>query len=558
MRSSLTRSEARVIASSANLGRKALCLLLVAALIVGFMPLASAPEALAAASSSSATGKVDAAYAAEGTKGPQSEDDMNSWRYEDGELQETQKDTSTSDPDVVASSNGAAGSSTSGNGTSGSSASGGSSTYSLKARASSNPLIAPETAYDLYNAGGALALCIDVSYANGKVNWEKVKASGVEYAIIQCGYGSNYTSQDDIRFLENVQGAQAVGIKIGVYLYSYATTTSMANSEGRHALRCLQLAGLSPDDLALPVYFDMEDKSTENIGADQLGYNARAFCSTVGAAGYKTGIYASAYWWNSKLTSSVFRNSAWSRWVAHYPLEGTNASCAMSDKDIWQFASDAHVSGAEGATGGHSDLNFIYRTYEDLTSISGGSVTLSGTSFTYTGKNISPTVSSLKLANGKKVATTSTVKGLNAGSADETASQKLASYTITYKNRKDVGTATAYIWGNGAYTGCMKVTYTIKPTKVSGIKLTAKSKAFKVSWSSHKTQTTGFQIRYSTSSKMTSYKTVTLSSKSYTSKTISKLKGKKNYYVKVRAYKTVDGVKYYGSWSSVKKIKTLK
>ena len=185
-------------------------------------------------------------------------------------------------------------------------------------------------------------------------------------------------------------------------------------------------------------------------------------------------------------------------------------------------------------------------------------MTLSGTSFTYTGKNISPTVSSLKLASGKKVATTSTVKGLNAGSADETASQKLASYTITYKNRKDVGTATAYIWGNGAYTGCMKVTYTIKPTKVSGIKLTAKSKAFKVSWSSHKTQTTGFQIRYSTSSKMTSYKTVTLSSKSYTSKTISKLKGKKNYYVKVRAYKTVDGVKYYGSWSSVKKIKTLK
>lgn len=69
------------------------------------------------------------------------------------------------------------------------------------------------------------------------------------------------------------------------------------------------------------------------------------------------------------------------------------------------------------------------------------------------------------------------------------------------------------------------------------------------------TQTTGYQLQYSTSSKFKGVKTVTVSKNKTTSKKISKLKAKKKYYVRIRTYKTVDGKKYYSAWSSVKSIK---
>ena len=85
----------------------------------------------------------------------------------------------------------------------------------------------------------------------------------------------------------------------------------------------------------------------------------------------------------------------------------------------------------------------------------------------------------------------------------------------------------------------------------------ASSRKLNVVWASHKTQTTGFQVRYATTKKFKSgtYKTVTLTSKSATSKALTKLKAGKTYYVKVRAYKTVDGKKIYSSWSKVKSAK---
>lgn len=82
------------------------------------------------------------------------------------------------------------------------------------------PPITVADATSLYSAGSPLAVCIDVSYAQGNIDWEAVAADGVEYAIIQCGCGSNYANQDDRYFLQNVEGARAAGIGIGVYLYS--------------------------------------------------------------------------------------------------------------------------------------------------------------------------------------------------------------------------------------------------------------------------------------------------------------------------------------------------
>lgn len=89
----------------------------------------------------------------------------------------------------------------------------------------------------------------------------------------------------------------------------------------------------------------------------------------------------------------------------------------------------------------------------------------------------------------------------------------------------------------------------------TGIKLTSKKKSFTVSWKKHSTAT-GYQIQYSISSKFTSAKTVTISKNSTVSKTIKSLKSNKKYYVRIRAYKTIDGKKYYSSWSSAKTVKT--
>ena len=132
-------------------------------------------------------------------------------------------------------------------------------------------------------------------------------------------------------------------------------------------------------------------------------------------------------------------------------------------------------------------------------------------------------------------------------------------YTLDYYNNLTVGKATVIVSGKGKYAGVIAgVRFTIKPQTVTvkSVKK-ASSRKLNVVWASHKTQTTGFQVRYATTKKFKSgtYKTVTLTSKSATSKALTKLKAGKTYYVKVRAYKTVDGKKIYSSWSKVKSAK---
>ena len=132
-------------------------------------------------------------------------------------------------------------------------------------------------------------------------------------------------------------------------------------------------------------------------------------------------------------------------------------------------------------------------------------------------------------------------------------------YTLDYYNNLTVGKATVIVSGKGKYAGVIAgVRFTIKPKTVTvkSVKK-ASSRKLNVVWASHKTQTTGFQVRYATTKKFKSgtYKTVTLTSKSATSKALTKLKAGKTYYIKVRAYKTVDGKKIYSSWSKVKSAK---
>lgn len=166
-----------------------------------------------------------------------------------------------------------------------------------------------------------------------------------------------------------------------------------------------------------------------------------------------------------------------------------------------------------------------------------GSVKLSDTSYTYNGKTKTPTV---------------TVKNTNG-----TTLKKGTHYTVSYASgRKNVGKYKVTVKMKGNYCGTKTLYFTIKPPKTNIAKLTAGKKSVKVNWSKKSTQVSGYQIQYSTSKGFSKAKTKTISSYKTTAYTLKNLSAKKTYYVRVRTYKTVNGTKYYSSWSSTKYKKT--
>ena len=132
---------------------------------------------------------------------------------------------------------------------------------------------------------------------------------------------------------------------------------------------------------------------------------------------------------------------------------------------------------------------------------------------------------------------------------------KNTDYTVKYSNNKEIGKATVTITGKGKYTGVIKKTFKIVPMKQVITSVTAKTKAFVVKWTKD-LNVDGYQIKYSTKSDFSGGKSVYVKKNTTISKTFTGLTAKKTYYVKVRSYKTVNGTKYYSSWSAAKKIKT--
>ena len=128
-------------------------------------------------------------------------------------------------------------------------------------------------------------------------------------------------------------------------------------------------------------------------------------------------------------------------------------------------------------------------------------------------------------------------------------------YTVSYSSNKNVGTATIKFTGKGAYGGVVTKTFKINPAKQNIQKLKSKSRSFFIDWA-QKGSATGYEIQYATNSKFSGAKKVTVTNNKTDKKTISKLSGKKKYYVRVRSYTTVKGKKYYGAWSSTKSVTT--
>lgn len=167
-----------------------------------------------------------------------------------------------------------------------------------------------------------------------------------------------------------------------------------------------------------------------------------------------------------------------------------------------------------------------------------GSVSLSRTTYNYSGKNKTPSVTVLNSAGEALVQDTD--------------------YTVTYpSSRKTVGTHTVTVKFKGNYSGSTTLSFTILPKATKVSKLTAKKKQITVKWSKISAQRTGYQIQYSTSATFASKKTVKITSNT-TSKTIKSLKKNKKYYFRIRTYTTVSGKNYYSPWSATKSVKTKK
>lgn len=161
-------------------------------------------------------------------------------------------------------------------------------------------------------------------------------------------------------------------------------------------------------------------------------------------------------------------------------------------------------------------------------------ITLKPTSYAYDGKEKKPIVNVLD-AEGNT---------LKSGT----------DYSVTYKNNKNIGTATATITFKGKYAGTINKSYKINPKGTTIKSIYPESKKITVKWNKQSTQTSGYQIEYTWPAKVATSKIVTVKGSSVTSKVITKLTNNRDYYVRIRTYKDVNGTRYYSAWSTQKKV----
>ena len=192
---------------------------------------------------------------------------------------------------------------------------------------------------------------IDVSEFQGSIDWNKVKADGVEFAILKFGniydYDANYK---DSKFGTNYKKCQELGIKTGIYIYNYCNTVETLKKGLEWTF-----AKLGNIKLDMPIYLDMEDKDIQGETVETLTNQCNEFAKYVESKGYRAGVYANVNWLKNELNPNDFDKDI-SVWVAQYYKE-----CQYEgDYDIWQYSSSGKVSGISG----NCDMNYLYN--EDI------------------------------------------------------------------------------------------------------------------------------------------------------------------------------------------------
>lgn len=196
---------------------------------------------------------------------------------------------------------------------------------------------------------------IDVSKWQGEIDWKKVKAAGIKFAMIRLGYGSSKGDACglDGYFEKNVKNAIAAGIDIGCYFYSYATSVAAAKKEAAYVINVLQkYKGV----FTYPVAFDLEDKTQQGLGKQVLTDMVIAFGDAIEKAGFYCSLYSNPSWMKSYLDAD--RVKRFDLWLAHW-TDKTNYAGAYG---MWQNSSSGKVNGING----NVDTDFAYKDYPTI------------------------------------------------------------------------------------------------------------------------------------------------------------------------------------------------
>lgn len=241
---------------------------------------------------------------------------------------------------------------------------------------------------------------IDVSRYQGQVDWEAAQAAGVEFAVLRCGYGSEWNgegeyNQDDETWEYNADECTRLGIPFGTYLYSYATTEEQARSEADHVARLLGLrapdhAGLAdytakPYQLSLPVYYDLEDAAITGLFPEEMAHLTSVFFEQLESYGYtgEQGIYASLNWtrarlsdpafdpwrdnfWIARFNSTLGYTGAYTMWQSSYTEPGANYGVQSETVDIDFVMEELRVTGFTDAKVSGAAPSFTNDTYQNI------------------------------------------------------------------------------------------------------------------------------------------------------------------------------------------------
>lgn len=190
---------------------------------------------------------------------------------------------------------------------------------------------------------------IDVSYANGSIDWSKVKSSGVEFAILRSTFGSDLPSQIDSQYFQNAQGCVKNGIPFGTYHFAYFVNEQKAREEADFAIKKAN----EYKQYVKFIVLDVEEDSERY--AKSMGYNpdwtacSVAFLERVKSAGYIPILYSNYSWLKYKFNFDKLKN--YKLWYA-----APDASKPAYDCAIWQYSWKGKVSGISGDV----DMNYLY------------------------------------------------------------------------------------------------------------------------------------------------------------------------------------------------------
>lgn len=202
---------------------------------------------------------------------------------------------------------------------------------------------------------------IDVSKHQGLINWNRVKAAGIQFAMIRAGYGKNNI---DTQFVRNITECNRLGIPVGIYWFSYALNEKMAAEEAQKVLEIIR-----PYKVEYPVVFDLEydtidyaKKKGITIDKAMASKMVEAFCSTIEKAGYYAMNYANLDYLRNMFDPGL--RTKYDLWYAQYASE---VNSQVGSVGIWQYTSSGKVDGISG----NVDMNIAYKDYKAIISKAG-------------------------------------------------------------------------------------------------------------------------------------------------------------------------------------------